>query len=107
VHLPNRCVTESHLCHFVVSSSWPQNFYLFTLRVSDNLTANVCLVSLIKDINSKINNHVSEVNFFIWCQSHLLDSESFTTSDSRGTSHDFFNIRWLRHVIPRCSHLTI
>jgi hypothetical protein len=107
VHLPNRCVTESHLSHFVISSSWPENFYLLTLRVSDNLTANICLVSLIKDINSKIYNHVSEINFFIRGQSHLLDSESFTTSNTRSTSQYFFNISWLRHMIPRGSHLTI
>lgn len=52
VHLPDWCVTEGHLCHLVICTGRPENFYLLSLRVSNNLTANVGLVSLIEDINT-------------------------------------------------------
>jgi hypothetical protein len=61
VHLPNWGITKRHHCHFVISSCRPKNFYLFSLRVGNNLSANISLVSLIEDINTKVDNQVSKI----------------------------------------------
>ena len=107
VHFPNRCVTKSHLSHFIVCTCWPKNFYLFPFWVSNYLSCNVTLICFVKDIETIINNQVGKIYFFIRSKTHLLNSKSFTSSNTRNTSHYLINVRWLKHVIPRCPHLTI
>lgn len=107
VHLPNRGITKGHLGHFIVDTCGPKHFDFLSLGVSYNLTANVGLISFIEDIDTHVDNDVSEINFFIGGQTQLLDSESFTTSKAGSTSEQLINISGLGHVIPRSSHLTV
>jgi hypothetical protein len=107
VHFPDGSVTVAHLSHFIISCRGPQDFDLLSLGVSHNLTAAVSLVRFIEDINSKVDNHVSEINFFVRGETELLDAEGFSSGEAGNTSHDFFNVSRLEGVIPRSSHLSV
>ena len=107
VHLPDRRVTVRHLRHFIVGACWPQNLNLFALRVCDDLAADVGLVSLIEHIDTQVNYKVSVVNFFIGCETELLNTEGFTSSETWHTAKKLLNISRLWSVIPGCPHVSV
>jgi len=107
VHFPDWSITVSHHRHFVVGASWPKYFHFFSLRVCHHLSANVCLVCFIEDINSEIHYQVRVVNFFIRCQTKLLDAKRFTSGETWDTSEQLFNVSGLHRVIPWSAHLTV
>ena len=74
VHLPDRGVSEHHHCHLIISGRWPKDFYLLALRIGYYLSGEVSLVSFVKNINTVVDDDVSEINFFIRGQSKLLNS---------------------------------
>jgi hypothetical protein len=107
VHFPDGSVSVTHLSHFIISCRGPQDLNLLSLGVGDNLTAAVGLVRFIEDINSKVHNHVGEVDFFIRSETELLDAKGFSSGEAGNTAHDLFNVSGLEGVIPRSSHLTV
>lgn len=107
VHFPNGSVSVNHLGHFIISCRRPEDFNLFSLGVSNNLTTAVGLVRFIKDIDSEVHDHVSKINFFVRGETQLLNAECFTTGETRNATHNFFNIGALSGVIPRSAHLSV
>ena len=107
MHLPDRSVTVSHLGHFIISTSRPQYLNLLTFGVSDDLSANVGLVSLVENVDAKVNNQVGIVDFFIRSETKLLDTESLTPGQAWNASQKFLNVCRLSCVIPRSTHLAI
>lgn len=107
MHFPNWCITENHHSHLIISSRWPKNLNLFSLRVCYNLSRKISLITLIEHVNSVINDEICEINLFFWCKSKLLDSECFFSSQTWSSSHNFFDVSWLWSVIPWCFHLWV
>lgn len=87
MHLPDWCITISHLSHFIISSCWPEYFYLFSFRVGNDLSTNICLICFIEYINSHVNNHVGIVDLLNRIQAKLLNTKTFTTSESWNSTH--------------------
>jgi len=107
VHFPDGSVSVNHLSHFIISRRRPEDFNLFSLGVGYNLTTAVSLVRFIKDIDSEVHDHVSEINLFVRGQTQLLNAECFTTGKAGNATHNFFNICALSSVIPRSAHLSV
>jgi len=105
--LPDWGITEGHHGHFIISSRWPKNLNLLSLGIGNNLPAKVCLVSLVEDINTIIDYDISEINFLLWGEAHLLDSQCFLSGETWCSSHQFLDIGRLRSVVPWTSHLTV
>jgi len=107
MHFPNRCISIDHHSHFIIGRWRPKYFNFFSLWISNNLSTHIGLITLIKDINTHIDNHIGKVNFFIRCKSQLLNSKCFSSSKTRNSSHHFINVSWLGSMVIRCSHLSI
>jgi len=107
VHFPNWSIAKNHLSHLIIGAWWPENFSFLSLWISHNLATNISLVCFVKNINTKVNNKVSEINFFVWLETELLNSKGFTSCQAWNASHHFFDICALHRVVPRGLHLTI
>merc|ERR1712045_861670 len=107
MHLPDRSVTVRHLSHLIVSTSRPEHFNLLAPGVCHDLTADICLVGLVEDVNAHINNHIGIVNLFVGSETKLLDTKCLTTSQAWHTSHQLLNISRLHGMVPWRSHLSI
>lgn len=107
VHLPDWGVSEDHGSHFIISSSGPKDLNFLSLRVGDDLSGEVGLVTFIEDINTVVDDQVSIIDFFIWGQTQLLNSQCLLSSETWCSSHELLNISRLRSVIPWAFHLTI
>mmetsp|Transcript_21722 Transcript_21722/g.20823 ORF Transcript_21722/g.20823 Transcript_21722/m.20823 type:complete len:205 (-) Transcript_21722:182-796(-) len=107
MHLPNWCIAIDHHGHFIEGGSWPKDLNLLSLGVGNDLSGHISLVGLIEDIQAQVHSQVSIVDFFIGAESKLLDSEGFPSSESRHSSHEFFNVCRLGSVIPLDLHISI
>jgi hypothetical protein len=66
VHFPNRSITEDHHCHLIISCRWPKDLNLLSLRISNNLSSEISLISFIEYINTVVDDKISIINFFVW-----------------------------------------
>jgi len=107
VHFPDRGVTICHHGHFIISTGRPQDFNLLTLGVSNDLSANISLVSFIEDIDSHIDDKVRVINLFIGGKTKLLNTKSLTSSEPWNTSQKLLDVSRLGCVIPRSAHVTV
>jgi hypothetical protein len=107
VHFPDWGITESHHGHLIISCCWPENLDLFSLRVGDNLSGEIGLVSFVENVNTVVDDDVSEIDFFFWGESKLLNSQCFLSGQTWSSSHNFLNISRLWSMIPWTFHLTI
>lgn len=93
VHLPNWCITESHLGQLIVGGSRPQDLDLFALGIGDDLSGKVCLVTLVEDIESIVDDQVGEVDLLLRGESELLDPECLLARQTRCASHELLDVR--------------
>ena len=107
VHFPDWGIAEDHHSHFIVSATWPKDLDILSLRVRNDLTGNVGLVCFIEHVDTAVNDQVGEVNFLVWREAKLLNSESFTTGQAWNSSHDLLDVSALSAEIPRGTHVTI
>lgn len=107
VHFPNWSISKNHLSHLIICSWRPKDFCLLSLWISYDLATNISLICFIENINTEVNDKVSEINFFVWLETKLLNSKGFTSCQAWNASHHFFNIRALHCVVPRGFHLSV
>lgn len=106
VHFPDWCTAEGHHGHLIVGCSWPKDLHLFSLRVGHDLSGKVSLIALVEHIDTVVDDKVSEVNFFFWGQTELLNSKSLLTGETWRSPHQLLDVGGLRGVVPRAPHVT-
>jgi hypothetical protein len=66
MHFPNRGVSKHHLCHLIISGRWPKDLNLLSLRVGDDLSSEISLITFIENIDTVVYHDISKINFLIW-----------------------------------------
>ena len=65
------------------------------------------MITFIEYIDTIIDDEISKIDFFLWSETKLLDSQCLLSGQSSCSSHELFDIGRLWSVIPRASHLAI